>query len=174
MSDGSEKLKSAASAADVADALGVARQVASRWRNGTKRPSAAHRRRLHELYGIEVASWGRKAGDVAAAPAAEGPAAVAPVMTAADGLRRSIQELDARIATLGAEEHAEFARLTTAKTVALGRLSRLTHEGDLTLDVIRKSKPWRDLLARLAGLFQKHPELAHLWAEAMKEPDADR
>jgi transcriptional regulator with XRE-family HTH domain len=43
----------------VAARVGVAVSTVSRWASGQRRPTASHRARLHECYGIPLESWGR-------------------------------------------------------------------------------------------------------------------
>jgi len=61
------------------------------------------------------------------------------------------------------------AALLRTRSDTLDKIAKLQGEGDLTEAQVLRSRPWRTLMARIAPILERHPEVAAEMASALEE-----
>jgi transcriptional regulator with XRE-family HTH domain len=152
-----------ASLRDIADETGVAFQLVSCWRRGSKAPGAGPRAKLEAAYGIPVAAWGMAPGGDAGQPVP--PPAPKPV--GHRGAGKTLVEVVAELDYLhGLRDDpgllpAEKVRLSDSISKNLALKARLERDQELLDDRIAREHPTviRATKALLA-VVEDHPEVA--------------
>lgn len=78
--------------------------------------------------------------------------------SAADELRQTVAQIDARIAFAQANGSEPLSPLYNSKTNALAKLAKLTGEDEVSMQQIVRSKAWADYLARLEAALEGFPD----------------
>lgn len=157
-----------ASLRDIADEVGVAYQLVSCWRRGSKVPGAKPRAALDAAYGIPVATWGMAPGD--GSPRPPNPPAIASAPSPAKGSRGGGKTLGEVVAELdylhGLRDDpnllpAEKVRLSDSISKNLALKARLEREQELLDDRIAREHPSVIRATKaLMSVVDDHPEIA--------------
>jgi len=86
-------------------------------------------------------------------------------------LERTVRAIDKALAEMPAA--TARAALLRARLDALGRIADLRGERDLTEAQVLRSKPWRTLMARIAPILERHPEVAAEMASALEAAEGE-
>lgn len=136
---------------------------------------AARRVRCSRQMISAVATGERQPGAKLAAAIVEAAAAVPPSPTprskrkpgaTLDELQSTVDAIDATLA--GDVPATAKAALFRARIDAIHRMSVLRGEHELTPQQLLRSKPWRDVMARIEPILERHPEVAAEIADALE------
>lgn len=169
------------SLAELATAIGCARQSIADWRAGAKLPSEGSRARIRAAFGIDETAWDTLA-DTPRAGRRTRPLA-APVASAAaprtggrpDTVGRAIELLEQlraerMVPGLPATARARFA---AAETATLATLARLEERVEMREDrIVREHPMWQRWKATIARVLGRFPDAAKAVADAMAELDS--
>jgi len=160
-------------AAEVARRARTSEAMARHMATGLKTPGVDLKHRLADAFGVPVEAWSMPAKDEPSSP---------PRKPRAPGVRRAsrgaalpelwatVEQIDVALDALDVDAPATHrAALLRTRSDTLDKIAKLQGEGELTEAQVLRSRPWRTLMARIAPILERHPEVAAEMASALEE-----
>lgn len=146
---------------------------------GRKAPGADLRERIRQAYGVPLEAWSMapkepkepKGSASRTTETRTGAVADSRGSSGLQQLRDTIGALDRQLALVEADPLVPARDRTAvlrAKADAADRLARLQGEGELTMAAIVRSRVWRELLALLGPVLDRHPDAAAEIADVLE------
>ncbi len=160
---------------EVAERIGVPRQMVHAWRTGQKVPSPEMRAALEREVSIPSAAWERAPVDrpaptqALAARAASGPAREG--MTTHEDVTRLLEDL-ARDAATDGILLSDLVRIRGERVKALSLKARIERDLALQEEAILGGPVWIGMRERIVAALRPFPDAARAVAEALREMGA--